>query len=121
MELWGTKPNGSDYMAVKDMTFAVNSYDAQHLGADGIFFNIILVIGYDKRLDSFYVRDSVHNRILYLQVQTTERDWLFFGLSQSSDKRLFFIREFNLNTEKRLQVFMDPCSSFDRMYLNPKE
>ena len=121
MELWGTKPNGSDYMAVKDMTFAVNSYDAQHLGADGIFFNIILVIGYDKRLDSFYVRDSVHNRILYLQVQTTERDWLFFGLSQSSDKRLFFIREFNLNTEKRLQVFLDPCSSFDRMYLNPKE
>lgn len=121
MELWGTKPNGSDYMAVKDMTFAVNSYDAQHLGADGIFFNIILVIGYDKRLDSFYVRDSVHNRMLYLQVQTTERDWLFFGLSQSSDKRLFFIREFNLNTEKRLQVFMDPCSSFDRMYLNPKE
>ena len=121
MELCGTKPNGSDYMAVKDMTFAVNSYDAQHLGADGIFFNIILVIGYDKRLDSFYVRDSVHNRILYLQVQTTERDWLFFGLSQSSDKRLFFIREFNLNTEKRLQVFMDPCSSFDRMYLNPKE
>ena len=121
MELWGTKPNGSDYMAVKDMTFAVNSYDAQHLSADGIFFNIILVIGYDKRLDSFYVRDSVHNRILYLQVQTTERDWLFFGLSQSSDKRLFFIREFNLNTEKRLQVFMNPCSSFDRMYLNPKE
>lgn len=120
-ELRGNKPNQMDYIAVKDMTFTVDSYEAQHLGADGIWRDITLYIGYDKRLDSFYVRDTVNERILYLQLDTADRDWLFFGLSQSADKRLFFIREFDLDITKYVKAFIPPCTSFNRIFFNPKE
>ena len=120
-ELRGNAPNQMDYIAVKDMTFTVDSYEAQHLGADGIWRDITLYIGYDKRLDSFYVRDTVNERILYLQLDTADRDWLFFGLSQSADKRLFFIREFDLDITKYVKAFIPPCTSFNRIFFNPKE
>ena len=110
-----------DYIAVKDMTFTVDSYEAKHLGADGIWRDITLYIGYDKRLDLFYVRDTVNERILYLQLDTADRDWLFFGLSQSADKRLFFIREFDLDITKYVKAFIPPCTSFNRIFFNPKE
>ncbi|AVO28078.1 hypothetical protein [Megasphaera elsdenii] len=120
-ELRGNAPNQMDYIAVKDMTFIVDSYEARHLGADGIWRDINLYIGYDKRLDSFYVRDTVNERILYLRLDTADRDWLFFGLSQSVDKRLFFIREFDLDITKYVKAFIPPCTSFNRIFFNPKE
>lgn len=79
-EMRGNKPNQTDYIAVKDMTFTVDSYEAQHLGVDGIWRDITLYIGYDKRTDSFYVRDTVNERILSLQIDTADRDWLFSDL-----------------------------------------
>lgn len=120
-EMRGNKPNQTDYIAVKDMTFTVDSYEAQHLGADGIWRDITLYIGYDKRTDSFYVRDTVNERILSLQIDTADMDWLFFGLAQSADKRLFFIREFDLDTTKYIKAFIPPCTAFDRIFFNPKE
>lgn len=120
-EMRGNKPNQTDYIAVKDMTFTVDSYEAQHLGVDGIWRDITLYIGYDKRTDSFYVRDTVNERILSLQIDTADRDWLFFGLAQSADKRLFFIREFDLDTTKYIKAFIPPCTAFDRIFFNPKE
>ena len=120
-ELRGNSPGLFNYIAVKDMTFTVDSYEAQHLGADGIWRNITLYIGYDKRTNSFYVRDTVNDRVLSLQIDITDRDWLFFGLSQSTDKRLFFIREFDLDITKYVKAFVPPCGQFNRIFFNPKE
>ena len=120
-ELRGNSPGLLNYIAVKDMTFTVDSYEAQHLGADGIWRNITLYIGYDKRTNSFYVRDTVNDRVLSLQIDITDRDWLFFGLSQSADKRLFFIREFDLDITKYVKAFIPPCCQFNRIFFNPKE
>lgn len=122
LELRGSKPSDSDYMAVKDMTFAVDSYEAEHLWADGVFRDITLYIGYDARLDLFYVKDTTNERILTLNVPTSDRDWLYIGLSQTDTTRLFYIRAFDNDTTKYIKAFVPPCSStFDRVFFNPKE
>lgn len=122
LELRGSKPNKSDYISVGEMSFTVNSYEAQHLWADGIFRDITLYIGYDARSNQFYLKDSVSKKTLTVSVPKLNHDWLYFGVSQTDTTRLFFIREFNMDTSKYAKAFIPPCSnSFDRLFLNPKE
>lgn len=122
LELRGSKPNKSDYISVGEMSFTVDSYEAQHLWADGIFRDITLYIGYDARNDEFYLKDSVNKKSLMLTVPKLDHDWLYFGVSQTATTRLFYIREFNMDTTKYAKAFIPPCSnSFDRIFLNPKE
>lgn len=121
LEMRGTSQGHQNYLAVQDCTFAVSSYEAFHLMADGIWRDVTLYLGYDKRLDAFYVYDTVDSRILTIKIQTTDRDWLFFGLAQDETSRLFYIREFELNLQKKIKKKIPPCTSFDRIYFNPKE
>lgn len=78
-------------------------------------------IGYDKQNNRFYVSDTIQSRELYLQINMSDRDWLFIGLSQSSDTRLFFIKEYNYNEKKYTKDLIPPCGMFNNVYLNPKE
>lgn len=78
-------------------------------------------IGYDKQNNRFYVSDTIQGRELYLQINMSDRDWLFIGLSQSSDTRLFFIKEYNYNEKKYTKDLIPPCGMFNNVYLNPKE
>lgn len=78
-------------------------------------------IGYDKQNNRFYVSDTIQGRKLYLQINMSDRDWLFIGLSQSSDTRLFFIKEYNYNEKKYTKDLIPPCGMFNNVYLNPKE
>lgn len=78
-------------------------------------------IGYDNQNNRFYVNDTAQRKELYIQITTSDRDWLFIGLSQSSDTRTFFINELNYNNTQCVQDSIPPCGTFDNLYLNPKE
>lgn len=121
LELRGTSPDKIGFLAVKDCTFAVDSYKAMHLWANGTWHDVTLFLGYDKTADAYYVRDDTNNAILSIPIKTSDQDWLFIGLSQSAEYRMLYIREFEYDVQKKIRRKILPCTSFDRIFFNPKE
>lgn len=80
-----------------------------------------LYIGYDSHDKAFYVKDNVQGKTLFIQIDTSDRDWVFIGLSQSADTRMLYINEYNYGLKNAVTDKITPCGTFDTIYLNPKE
>lgn len=79
-----------------------------------------LYIGYDKHYKRFYVKDNVQDKMLFLEIDTTERDWVFIGISQSVNTRMLFVKEINYNQTKYIKDSIPACGTFDNLCLSQK-
>ena len=80
-----------------------------------------LYIGYDTCLEAFYVKDSENITLLSVQVQTSDRDWLYLGVSQSTNTRLFFVYALTYNDSQKVSDTIAPCGTFTDLYCHLKE
>jgi hypothetical protein len=79
-----------------------------------------LYVGYDVRLDVYYVRDTKQSKTLTLQLQTMDRDWLYIGIAQSTDARLFFMYGLTYDVKQSVSDTIPPCGAFTSLYCYPK-
>ncbi|SDM08443.1 hypothetical protein SAMN05660299_00181 [Megasphaera paucivorans] len=80
-----------------------------------------LYVGYDKKQDAFYLRDDVHPDMLTVSIKTLDRDWLFIGISQTIDRRSFFVYGLSYDVMGQDSYEVSPCGSFTQLYCYPKE
>lgn len=59
--------------------------------------------------------------MLFLEIDTAERDWVFIGISQSVNTRMLFVKEYNYKEEKYIKDSIPSCGTFDNLCLNSKE
>ena len=58
--------------------------------------------------------------MLFLEIDTTERDWVFIGISQSVNTRMLFVKEINYNQTKYIKDSIPACGTFDNLCLSQK-
>lgn len=80
-----------------------------------------LYVGYDEITKKIYLRDTVNAQSLELSPTFSERDWLFIGISQSSDTRAFFVYTFSYDKTVTCSDSVPSCGPFTSLYLYPKE
>ncbi len=80
-----------------------------------------LVVGYDARLDTFYLTDTKHGQSLTALPRMLERDWVYIGLSQSEKTRLFFLYGLSYGSTASSTADIPPCGEFSHINCNPKE
>lgn len=77
---------------------------------------IFLCLGYDARLEKFYLRGSDGITVRVKDVSADGRDWLTFGISQGETERSLYVYSFNNGTNSSGTKEAEPLGNFTKLF-----
>lgn len=78
-----------------------------------------LMLGFDKLKNVFYLTGS-DGVTIYAQIETLERDWLTFGISQGSNDRTLFVHSLTTSKYAQEKATVLPVGKLTNVYCYPK-
>lgn len=79
-----------------------------------------LYLGFDRRLNQYYLKGSDGEEIYIENIGDKNRDWLTFGISQGKNERSLFVHSLSTGKHAMGATKAAPLGVFDTLYCYPK-